>query len=68
MLSLMPGGIMSDLEYFQKRAEAERLLARSAAHANVAAIHEELAEAYDTLVEREQRRPFLRSVPTSLAA
>lgn len=47
---------MSDVDYFRMRAEAERALAQSSAHANVASIHEELARAYDMLGERERER------------
>ena len=47
----------SDTEYFRQRAEAERALAKSAAKASVAAIHDELARGYEALVRYEELRP-----------
>lgn len=51
-----------DLEYFQQRAAAERVLAEAADNHNVAEIHEELARQYDALVEHDELRPRLRIV------
>lgn len=50
----------SDLEYYRKRAIAERALAKTASHSEVAAIHEELARQYEALVEQAELRPTLR--------
>ena len=49
-----------NVEYYRQRAETERLLAKNADKANVAAIHAELARQYQALVDREDLRPVLR--------
>ena len=52
-----------DIEYYRRRAAAERVLAGSAERANVAAIHEELARQYEALVEQDELRPAWRNYP-----
>lgn len=49
-----------DVEYYRKRASAEREMANDAERANVAAIHAELARQYEALVNRADLRPTLR--------
>ena len=51
-----------DLEYYRARAAAERALAQASENADVAAIHEELANQYEALVEQADLRPTLRIV------
>ena len=46
-----------DVEYYRKRAEAERLQAAASPNGEVTAIHEELANQYEALVDQ----PSLRS-------
>ena len=48
-----------DVEYYRHRAATERALAASSDRQEVAAIHEELAEQYQTLVENASLRPRL---------
>jgi hypothetical protein len=47
----------SDLEYYRHRARQERELAKQADRADIAAIHEELAQQYDALIEHSELRP-----------
>jgi len=58
------GGSMSysDIEYYRGRALAERELAQSASHTNVALIHQELARQYQALVDHAELRPTLRMI------
>jgi hypothetical protein len=49
----------NDSEYFRKRAAAERALAEAADQPRAAAIHAELAERYQALIE-QGKRPALR--------
>lgn len=46
----------TDLEYFRHRAGMEREMARKAATPKVAAIHDELAREYDSLVKEPKER------------
>jgi hypothetical protein len=58
-----------DVDYYRRRASAERSLAQDAKRADVAAIHEELARQYEALVNRAELRPTLRiAFPSVLAA
>ncbi len=50
----------SDAEYYRSRATAERELARSSERQDVAAIHQELAELYQVMVDQAELRPKLR--------
>ena len=50
--------VRNDFEYFRQRAAIERRMARSAPTARAAAVHEEMAERYEALVEAG-RRPVL---------
>lgn len=50
----------ADIEYYRRRASAERELARSAESADVAEIHDELARQYEALIEQEELRPIPR--------
>ena len=54
------GGVMScnDREYFIRRATHERAMAYAATSAEVAAIHQQLAESYEELL-RDAKRPTL---------
>jgi len=54
--------LQSDIEYYRRRAAAERELARAAERANVAAIHQELAYKYEALAEESQVGGRLRAV------
>jgi hypothetical protein len=47
----------ADLDYYRRRLEAERNLARSAADANMAALHEELARLYEKMINALERPP-----------
>lgn len=59
---------MSDnTEYYRRRARIERALAKEADHANVAAIHDELARLYEESVSKAEFRPKL-SIPSFGAA
>lgn len=49
-----------DVAYYRERAVAERKLSKASDNADVAAIHEELAEQYEALVERGALRRKLR--------
>ena len=51
-----------DADYYRQRAQAEREQARSAANANVAEIHDELARLYEALIEHEVLRPTRRKL------
>ncbi len=68
-LSLV-GAYMSDnTAYYRQRARIERKLAKEVSHANVAAIHEELAGLYEALVSEAELRPRQRlSIPSFRAA
>lgn len=48
-----------DVEYYRKRASAERRLALEASRQDVAAIHEELAKQYQAHVDQANLRPKL---------
>ena len=48
-----------DIEYYQVRAAAERAMASATTRKNVAAIHEELALLYESLVEKAECLPPL---------
>ena len=41
----------ADLDYYKRRLEAEREMASSAANAEIAALHQELAELYHKMIE-----------------
>jgi hypothetical protein len=56
----------SDIEYFRKRAVAERTLAVTASDPAAAAIHHQLAERYEALLG-DAKRPSLRLVAESAA-
>lgn len=47
----------SDLEFYRRRARDERDRAREAKRADVAAIHLELAQQYEALIEHGELRP-----------
>ena len=47
----------ADLDYYRRRLEAERDLARSAANAYVAALHEELAVLYEKMIDALEAPP-----------
>lgn len=49
-----------DVEYYRKRAEAERSLAAASPNDEVTAIHEELAGQYEALVEQPELRSSFR--------
>ncbi|MEO7409748.1 MAG: hypothetical protein ABIU10_00295 [Sphingomicrobium sp.] len=51
---------MIDVEYFRKRAIAERLLASASANDEVTALHEELAAQYEALVAYPELRSGFR--------
>ena len=51
-----------NLEYYRRRAATERRLAKSAASAALAQLHEQLAEAYEAYVAEIEARPPLRLV------
>jgi len=57
---------MSDnTEYYRQRARIERKLAKEVSHANVAAIHEELARLYEALISEADLQPKQRlSIPS----
>lgn len=46
--------LQSDIEYYRRRAAAERELARTATSPASAAIHAELARGYDALAENPE--------------
>jgi len=46
----------TDVAYYRRRADEERQRAKEAPRANVAAIHEELANQYEALVEHAELR------------
>jgi predicted glycoside hydrolase/deacetylase ChbG (UPF0249 family) len=48
-----------DVEYYRRRANAERRMALEARRQDVAAIHEELARQYQALVDEAGLRPKL---------
>jgi transposase len=56
----------NEREYFRKRAEIERALAKLATDPRVAPVHQELAERYEALV-REGKRPTLHVVAAKTA-
>jgi len=58
------GCVMSsnDTEYYRWRANEEREKALKSERQNVAAIHEELAQQYQALVDQAELRPTLRIV------
>ena len=49
-----------DLEYYRSRAAEERARAKAADH-NVAAIHHQLADKYETLAKQAEQAPTLRA-------
>jgi hypothetical protein len=49
----------SDLEFYRRRARDERQRAQQSQNADVALIHEELARAYEALIEHDSLRPKL---------
>lgn len=51
-----------EIEYYRKRAQAEREQAKHSSRKDIAEIHEELARLYDALTEHEELRPPLRLV------
>lgn len=51
----------NDLEYYRLRAAEERARAKAAADHNVAAIHNQLADKYDTLAKQAEQGPTLRT-------
>ena len=51
-----------DIAYYRQRAITERANAKLADRAYIAEIHEELARAYEALIEHEELRPTL-SIP-----
>ena len=51
-----------DTKYYQSRAVTERVLASASKAENVAAIHNELAQLYQALVEKAGMRPTLSIV------
>ena len=54
----------NDTEYFRKRAVIERIMGITTNHPAVAAVHAELAERYEALVE-EAKRPSLQLVAST---
>jgi hypothetical protein len=50
----------NDEEYYRARAHAERKLALSSERQDVAAIHQELAQLYQALVDHAELRPAVR--------
>lgn len=53
----MTDQIDQETEYYRARALEERIAARDASQANVAAIHEELARLYSALANNPELRP-----------
>lgn len=51
-----------DLDYYRRRAEAERALAKESGRTSVAAIHEELAQQYEALLQYEELRLASKTV------
>lgn len=47
----------ADLDYYRRRLEAERDLARLAADAKVAALHQELASLYEKMISALEPPP-----------
>lgn len=52
----------SDTEYYRRRAAEERAMALKSERSDVAAIHQELARQYQTLVDHAELRPRLRVI------
>ena len=52
----------SDTEYYRRRANEERKMALKSERQNVAAIHEDLANQYQALVDQAGLRPTLRII------
>lgn len=70
-LSRVHGGMgmsFEDVEYFTRRAAAERVLAQQSGRQNVREIHLELARRYDAIVRQGGLRARFRIVPTGIAA
>ena len=59
----------NDLEYYRRRAADERAMAKAADSAKAAAVHQQLACFYESLVElEEETEPVLEMVEATLSA
>jgi hypothetical protein len=56
------------IDYFRKRAAAERELAKAAAEKYIARIHEQMAEHYEALIDAPDERDRLRIVGEACGA
>jgi len=52
----------ADAAYYRRRAREERDCAKQATSANAAAIHEELAQQYEALAQREELTASVASI------